>query len=53
MNPSSPRFRSRPRSLEIEPIDLNKAGLFLASDEARYVTGLPMSIDAGFLTEVG
>ena len=31
----------------VEPVDISNAVLFLASDEARYVTGLPMTIDAG------
>jgi NAD(P)-dependent dehydrogenase (short-subunit alcohol dehydrogenase family) len=31
----------------IEPIDVSNALLFLASDEARYITGLTMTIDAG------
>ena len=31
----------------VEPVDISNAVLFLASDESRYVTGLPMTIDAG------
>lgn len=31
----------------VEPRDSSNAVLFLASDEARYVTGLPMTVDAG------
>ena len=31
----------------VEPRDISNAVLFLASDEARYITGLPMTIDAG------
>lgn len=31
----------------VEPADISNAVLFLASDEARYVTGLTMTIDAG------
>lgn len=31
----------------VEPVDISNAVLFLASDEARYITGLPMTIDAG------
>ena len=31
----------------VEPIDISNAVLFLASDESRYITGLPMTIDAG------
>jgi (+)-trans-carveol dehydrogenase len=31
----------------VEPIDVSNALLFLASDEARYITGATLSIDAG------
>lgn len=31
----------------VEPVDISNAVLFLASDESRYVTGLPLTIDAG------
>jgi SDR family mycofactocin-dependent oxidoreductase len=31
----------------VEPIDISNAVLFLASDESRYVTGLPVTVDAG------
>jgi len=31
----------------IEPVDVSNAVLFLASDEARYVTGMQLRIDAG------
>jgi SDR family mycofactocin-dependent oxidoreductase len=31
----------------VEPRDVSQAVLFLASDEARYVTGLQMTVDAG------
>ncbi|KJV03558.1 short chain dehydrogenase [Rhodococcus sp. PML026] len=31
----------------VEPIDISKAVLFLASDDARYVTGLQLKVDAG------
>lgn len=33
----------------IEPIDVSNAVVFLASDEARYVTGLQMKVDAGLV----
>ena len=31
----------------VEPRDISNAVLFLASDEARYITGLTMTVDAG------
>jgi NAD(P)-dependent dehydrogenase (short-subunit alcohol dehydrogenase family) len=31
----------------VEPRDISNAVLFLASDEARYVTGLEFTVDAG------
>ncbi|MGW1028969.1 mycofactocin-coupled SDR family oxidoreductase [Streptomyces sp. NPDC002577] len=31
----------------VEPIDISNAVLFLASDEARYVTGVQLRVDAG------
>lgn len=37
----------------IEAEDVSNAILYLASDEARYVTGLVMNVDAGFVTKVG
>ncbi|OBA64804.1 3-ketoacyl-ACP reductase [Mycobacterium sp. 1100029.7] len=31
----------------VEAIDISNAVLFLASDESRYITGLPVTVDAG------
>jgi NAD(P)-dependent dehydrogenase (short-subunit alcohol dehydrogenase family) len=31
----------------VEPVDISNGVLFLASDEARYVTGLQLRVDAG------
>jgi (+)-trans-carveol dehydrogenase len=31
----------------VEPVDISNAVLFLASDDARYVTGLTLTVDAG------
>jgi (+)-trans-carveol dehydrogenase len=31
----------------VEPEDISNAVLFLASDEARYITGVTLPIDAG------
>ena len=33
----------------VEPVDISNAVLFLASDEARYITGVPLPVDAGCL----
>jgi NAD(P)-dependent dehydrogenase (short-subunit alcohol dehydrogenase family) len=32
----------------LEPVDISNALLWLASDEARYVTGVSLPVDAGF-----
>jgi (+)-trans-carveol dehydrogenase len=32
-----------------EPVDISNAVLFLASDEARYITGVTLPVDAGAL----
>jgi (+)-trans-carveol dehydrogenase len=34
----------------VEPADVSNAVLFLASDEARYVTGTELKVDAGYTT---
>jgi len=31
----------------VDPLDISNAVLFLASDESRYVTGMPLKVDAG------
>lgn len=31
----------------VEPVDVSNAVLFLASDESRFITGLPVTVDAG------
>jgi len=35
----------------VEPRDISAAYLFLASDESRYVTGVQLPVDAGFMTK--
>ncbi len=35
----------------MEPVDVSNAVLFLASDEARYITGVTLPVDAGFLVK--
>jgi (+)-trans-carveol dehydrogenase len=37
----------------VEAIDISNAVVFLASDEARYVTGIALPVDAGALQQVG
>jgi len=32
----------------LEPIDISNAVLFLVSDEARYITGVTLPVDAGW-----
>ncbi len=31
----------------VDPVDISNSVLFLASDESRYITGLPVTVDAG------
>jgi NAD(P)-dependent dehydrogenase (short-subunit alcohol dehydrogenase family) len=33
----------------VEPVDISNACLFLSSDEARYITGAALPVDAGWL----
>jgi NAD(P)-dependent dehydrogenase (short-subunit alcohol dehydrogenase family) len=33
----------------MEPVDISNAVLFLASDEARYITGATLPVDAGYV----
>jgi (+)-trans-carveol dehydrogenase len=35
----------------LEPVDISNAVLFLASDEARYITGVTLPVDAGVLVK--
>jgi (+)-trans-carveol dehydrogenase/(-)-trans-carveol dehydrogenase len=35
----------------VDPVDISNAVLFLASDEARYITGVALPVDAGLLTK--
>jgi SDR family mycofactocin-dependent oxidoreductase len=37
----------------VESVDISNAVLWLASDEARYVTGVALPVDAGFCQKVG
>ena len=43
-------FAAKPGAVQrVEPRDISNAVLFLASDEARYVTGVTLPLDAGSL----
>ena len=35
----------------VESVDISNALLFLASDEARYITGVTLPVDAGALVK--
>lgn len=35
----------------VQPIDISNALLWLSSDDARYVTGVALPIDAGFMNQ--
>jgi (+)-trans-carveol dehydrogenase len=56
-NPTPEQFAEASRATNalpipwVEPIDISNAVLFLASDEARYVTGVTFPVDAGSLTK--
>src|SRR5262249_37321620 len=41
-------WNAMPRAM-VEPLDVANAALFLASDEARYVTGVSLPVDLGSL----
>jgi (+)-trans-carveol dehydrogenase len=38
-------------TLYVDPVDISNALLWLASDEARFVTGAALPVDAGQLTK--
>jgi SDR family mycofactocin-dependent oxidoreductase len=45
-------FHEQPNALPVdtvEPIDVANAVVYLASDEARYITGVTLPVDAGFI----
>ena len=58
-NPTKEQFASGIGALNVlpvpwvEPLDISNAVLWLASDEARYVTGISLPVDAGFLQKIG
>ena len=56
-NPSEDDFAPVSQSMHVlpvpwvEPVDVSRAVVFLASDDARYITGVPLPIDAGALVK--
>lgn len=52
-NPTQEDFAPRSQAMHVlptpwvEPEDVSKAILFLVSDDARFITGVPLSVDAG------
>jgi (+)-trans-carveol dehydrogenase len=58
-NPSQEEFAAAFQALNVmpvpwvEPLDVSNAVLWLASDDARYVTGISLPVDAGFLQKIG
>jgi (+)-trans-carveol dehydrogenase len=52
-NPTEDEFAQASQALQVLPIpwvhsvDVSNAALWLASDEARYVTGVALPVDAG------
>jgi NAD(P)-dependent dehydrogenase (short-subunit alcohol dehydrogenase family) len=58
-DPTAEQFNSAFQALNvipvpyIEPRDVSDAVLWLASDESRYVTGVSLPVDAGFLQKIG
>jgi SDR family mycofactocin-dependent oxidoreductase len=56
-NPTPEQFAEAYKALNalpipwVEPVDISNAVLFLASDEARYITGVTFPVDAGFMVK--
>jgi NAD(P)-dependent dehydrogenase (short-subunit alcohol dehydrogenase family) len=48
VEPAFSQFQAMPIPY-VEPIDISNLVLFLASDEARYITGQQIRVDAGSL----
>ena len=48
-----PRTLQNPMPVELlEPEDISSTIAFLASDEAKYITGVTMPVDAGFCNKL-
>ncbi len=54
-NPTNEQFAAVSQTMQalpipwVEPVDISNAVLFLASDDARYITGVTLPIDAGVI----
>lgn len=46
---AGPKYQSPMPVRLLDPVDISNAMVFLASDEARYITGITMPVDAGYL----
>lgn len=50
-NPSSAIWSNALPVQTVEPVDVSNAIAWLVSDEARYVTGIMLPVDAGFVNK--
>ncbi len=56
-NPTRADFEPRSQDMHtlpvpwVQPIDISRALVFLVSDDARYITGVPLPVDAGALVK--
>jgi SDR family mycofactocin-dependent oxidoreductase len=56
-NPTRADFEPRSQAMHtlpipwVQPIDISRALVFLVSDDARYITGVPLPVDAGALVK--
>ncbi len=52
-NPEAGTFMQNPMPIDLlEPSDISDAVAFLASDEAKYITGTTLPVDAGFVNRL-
>ena len=56
-NPTRADFEPRSQAMHtlpipwVQPVDISRALVFLVSDDARYITGVPLPVDAGALVK--
>ncbi|RZL85318.1 MAG: NAD(P)-dependent oxidoreductase [Rhodococcus sp. (in: high G+C Gram-positive bacteria)] len=46
---ASPKFQNPMHEPPLDPVNVSNTMVFLASDEARYITGVTLSVDAGYM----